>query len=207
MSTGARRPSTPSREERATAPARPPSGDWTDAPVDRKGIVLERVELGQDAEPRRLGEGRQNGRQACQTAKRAKRVMPTIGEISRGDPAATTSRHRCYRAHTSRPMRLHHEKPTRCSGADGPVRLRASRTASRVAAIQSSHSTSVRAEAPCHAPAASANRQEPDHDRNAPCDADCTENPSDHQKHDSADRFSIRLEHQPAIKVCTKCAG
>ncbi len=35
------------------------------------------------------------------------------------------------------------EKPTICSGCDGPIRRRASRTASRVAADQSSHSTSV----------------------------------------------------------------
>ena len=37
------------------------------------------------------------------------------------------------------------ENPTRCSGSDGPIRRRASRTASRVAASQSSHSTSARA--------------------------------------------------------------
>ena len=35
------------------------------------------------------------------------------------------------------------EKPMICKGSDGPMRRRASLTASRVAAIQSSHSTPV----------------------------------------------------------------
>jgi hypothetical protein len=71
--------------------------------------------------------------------------MPTIGEIntrrSGRDNLSSPMLSSAYIKANAPPL----EKPTRCSGADGSVRLRASRTASRVAAIQSSHSTSVRA--------------------------------------------------------------
>ena len=77
--------------------------------------------------------------------KRAKRVMPIIGEIrtSRSGRAsrASSSASSAYFMASAPPL----EKPTMCSGLRGPARRRASRTASRVAPSQSSHSTSVRA--------------------------------------------------------------
>ena len=92
-------------------------------------------------------------------AKRAKRVMPIIGEIrtrrsgraSCGSSMASSA----YLSASAPPL----ENPTRCSGDDGAVRRRASLTASRVAADQSSHSTSVSARR--HG----AVRRQPDHDR------------------------------------------
>src|ERR1700730_962618 len=67
-------------------------------------------------------------------AKRAKRVMPTMGEIntrrSGRDSLSSPMESSAYIKANAPPL----EKPTRCNGADGPTRLRASRTASRVAA-------------------------------------------------------------------------
>ena len=81
---------------------------------------------------------------AAKPAKRAKRVMPIIGEISTRrsgrDSAGFSIASSAYCIARAPPF----ENPTICSGSDGPIRRRASRTASRVAADQSSHSTSVR---------------------------------------------------------------
>ena len=82
---------------------------------------------------------------AAMPAKRAKAVMPIIGEIrirrsGRARRWSSTASSAYFTA-SAPPL----EKPTICSGRDGPARRRASRTASRVAASQSSHSTSVKA--------------------------------------------------------------
>ena len=81
---------------------------------------------------------------AAMPAKRAKAVMPIIGEIRirRSGRARRWSSMASSAYFTASAPPL--EKPTRCSGRDGPARRRASRTASRVAASQSSHSTSVK---------------------------------------------------------------
>ena len=88
--------------------------------------------------------GRIAGRPA-KPAKRANAVMPIIGEISTrrsgGESAGSSIASSAYFMASAPPF----ENPTRCSGRSGPTRARASRTASRVAAIQSSHSTSVSA--------------------------------------------------------------
>ena len=82
---------------------------------------------------------------AAMPAKRAKLVMPIIGEIrmrrSGRASCLSSSASRAYFIASAPPL----EKPTMWSGFEGPARRRASRTASRVAASQSSHSTSVRA--------------------------------------------------------------
>ena len=78
-------------------------------------------------------------------ANRAISVMPIIGEIrtrrsgrvSLASPRASSA----YCIASAPPL----ENPITCSGRDGPMRRRASLTARRVAADQSSHSTSVRA--------------------------------------------------------------
>ena len=48
--------------------------------VDRERLVLEGVELGTHAEPRGLGEGREDAGHPATPAKRANRVMPIIGD-------------------------------------------------------------------------------------------------------------------------------
>ena len=78
-------------------------------------------------------------------AKRASLVMPIMGEISTmrsgrvsvGSPRASSA---CFMA-SAPPV----EYPTRWMGDPGPTRRRASRTARRVAADQSSQSTAVNA--------------------------------------------------------------
>ncbi|MNT31946.1 hypothetical protein D3C72_1678050 [compost metagenome] len=77
-------------------------------------------------------------------AKRANVVMPTIGEIrtSRSGLASLASSRAssvCIRA-SAPPL----ENPTRCNGRGAGTRRRASRTARRVAAAQSSQCASVR---------------------------------------------------------------
>ena len=77
-------------------------------------------------------------------AKRAKRVIPIIGVISttrsaRGSFGSSIASSEYFMA-SAPPF----ENPTRCTGPGAGTRRRASRTASRVAAIQSSQRTSVR---------------------------------------------------------------
>ncbi|MNT68077.1 hypothetical protein D3C72_2062740 [compost metagenome] len=77
-------------------------------------------------------------------AKRAKAVMPTIGEISTsrsGAPSLGSSSASSACISASAPP---FENPTRCNGRGAGTRRRASRTASRVAAAQSSQWASVR---------------------------------------------------------------
>ncbi len=82
---------------------------------------------------------------AARPAKRAKLVTPIMGEIrTMRSGRANWSFSRASRAYfiaSAPPL----EKPTTCSGTEAPARRQASRTASRVAASQSSHSTSVKA--------------------------------------------------------------
>ncbi len=74
-------------------------------------------------------------------AKRAKLVTPIMGEMrtrrSGRGRALSPSASSAYIIASAPPF----ENPTMCSGVEGPARLRASRTASRVAACHSSHST------------------------------------------------------------------
>ena len=118
--------------------------DWR-APLTGKRIVLEGIELGHDAEPRRLGEGGKHRRQSRDTGKaregrdadhrrdqdqavgpRQALVVDGVESVFHRQRAAVGEAHDM-------------ERPRRAA------RRRASRTASRVAASQSSHSTSVKA--------------------------------------------------------------
>ncbi len=96
-----------------------------------------------------------------------------------------------------------------CSGAAGPARRRASRTASRVAASQSSHSMSVRAAGtvPC------AGQPDADDDEAAvaiaPCDVAQAVGQIGEavQQHHGADRRSVGLEDVGAVPVLLEIAG
>ena len=95
-------------------------------PVHGEGVVLERIELRHHAEPRGLGEGGEIAGQPREPAKRAKLVMPIIGEISTSRSARGLRVLKASSADfiaSAPPL----EKPTMCSGAEGPTRLRASR--------------------------------------------------------------------------------
>ena len=77
-------------------------------------------------------------------AKRARLVIPIIGEIStmRSGRARvlSSSASSAYFIASAPPL----ENPITCSGVPGPARRRASLTASRVAAVHCSHSTLAR---------------------------------------------------------------
>ncbi|MCY1311141.1 hypothetical protein D9M70_614140 [compost metagenome] len=92
-----------------------------------------------------LAKGGKKAGTDARPAKRAKRVMPIIGEsrIRRSVRARAGSSRlsRAYFKASAPPL----EKPTRCSGMSGCRRRLASRTASRVPAIQSSQVTLVSA--------------------------------------------------------------
>ena len=120
------------------------SQDWR-APLTGNELYLNGLNSGRmPSQAAFANAGKIAGRPAT-PAKRANAVMPIIGEISTmrsgGVSCGSSSASSAYFIASAPPL----ENPTRCSGSDGPMRRRASRTASRVAAIQSSHSTSVRA--------------------------------------------------------------
>ena len=101
------------------------------------------------------------------------------------------------------------EKPTMCSGFAGPTRRRASRTASRVAASQSSHSTSVRAAGTVPW------RRHPDRDGDEAVVAIAARDVAQAvgrigqavQQHDRADRRAVGLEDVGAVPVLREAAG
>ena len=113
--------------------------------VDRERVVLERIELRHDAEPRRLGEGGEHRRQGGDAGKAregrdADHRRDQDEAVGPRQPLVVDGVERVF--HRQRAAVGEADDVER---PDGPTRRRASRTARRVAASQSSHSTSVKA--------------------------------------------------------------
>ena len=142
-------------------------------------------------------------------AKRAKLVMPIIGEIrmSRSGRAScgSSSASSAYFIASAPPL----EKPTMCSGIDGPARRRASRTARRVAAVPVLPFDVGQARpARCRGPASGS---PPPRSRVAIAAGDVAQAVGRIgqavQQHHRADRRSVGLEDVGAVPVLREVAG
>ena len=122
--TGGRRSEACRRARHARCgPAAPPSGgsDWR-APLTGKELYLNGLNSGRMPSHAALAKAGSSAGSAAMPAKRAKLVMPIIGEIrmrrSGRASCLSSSASRAYFIASAPPL----EKPTMCSGFDGPAR-------------------------------------------------------------------------------------
>ncbi len=123
--------------------ARVRSDDWR-APLTGKELYLNGLNSGMTASQAAFAKAGKIAGRPANPANRAISVMPIMGEIRMTRSAClmegSSMASSAYFMASAPPL----EKPTMCSGAAGPTRRTASRTARRVAADQSSQCTVVR---------------------------------------------------------------